>query len=442
MRLTRWSTLVIGLLLPVAAVSAVAAAPAASVAQPLANPVWLCRPGLVNNLCNQDLRGNPQTLTPDGRFVDHYPGGASTPLDATSVSASGSTSYESFGAPVNPAVDCFYVYPTVDTVSNPLLQVGSLPPTPQDQEMAVTLAQAARFSGLCRMFVPVYRQAPLTSHAVGALLGTSIDYSTGQMDIQQAWTDYWTNYNVDPVTHRHRGVVLLGHSQGSAVLARLIQQNIDGNSAVQPSLVSAILLGGNVAVPIGAAAGGGTDTASTFQYVPACQRASAAAVVPTGCVVAYSSYDLPAGQAPPSNGMGRNTAAGHQILCVNPSALLGGSANDSATTLDAYLPTRKLLNGNALNPNGSLGLVMLGFTPPDYPTGFAHYPATLTGQCSFKQDSSGNSTWLQVTGGDALFPASTKTSALGLHVVDYNVALGDLGNLVAAQSTAWLAAHR
>jgi hypothetical protein len=85
---------------------------------------------------------------------------------------------------------------------------------------------------------------------------------------------------------------------------------------------------------------------------------------------------------------------------------------------------------------------MLGSTPPDYPTGFARYPATLTGQCSFTQDSSGNSTWLQVTGGDALFPSSTKTSTVGLHVVDYNVALGDLVNLVSAQSTAWIAAHR
>jgi hypothetical protein len=438
----RWSTLIIGLALSVAGVSVLATAPAASVAQPLANPVWLCRPGLVNNLCNQDLHGNPQTLTPDGRFVNYYPSGASTPLDATSVSANGSTSYESFGAPVNPPVDCFYVYPTVDSVPNPLVQVGSIPPTPQDQEMAVTLAQVARFSGLCRMFVPAYRQAPLPALVVGAITGLPTDYSTGAMDIQQAWTDYWTNYNIDPVTKRHRGVVLLGHSQGSAVLEHLIQQNIDGNSAVQPSLVSAILLGGSIQVPIGAAAGGGTDTASTFQYVPACQRASASAAVPTGCVVAYSSYDLPAGQAPPSNGLVRNTAAGHQILCVNPSALMGGSASDSATRLDAYLPTRKLLNGDAVNPNGSLGVVMLGSTPPDYPTGFARYPATLTGQCSFTQDSSGNSTWLQVTGGDALFPSSTKTSTVGLHVVDYNVALGDLVNLVSAQSTAWIAAHR
>ena len=52
----------------------------------------------------------------------------------------------------------------------------------------------------------------------------------------------------------------------------------------------------------------------------------------------------------------------------------------------------------------------------------------------------GNASWLQITGGAALLPASSQTSLLGLHVMDYNVDQGDLFALLAAQSSAWLAA--
>lgn len=445
----RWSGVRTWLVAPAVAVAAVAGLlagtvsaaadnAAGSLAQPLAAPVWLCEPGMADNPCDQNVDGSPQLAGP---LVDHYPSGATTPLDATTVNADGTTSYQPYAAPHRPPVDCFYVYPTVDTLPNPLLQIGSIAPTPQDQEMAVTLAQLARFSDVCRLFVPVYRQAPLPELAASVLTGTNPDYRTGELDIQQAWTDYWNGANIDPVTHRHRGVILLGHSQGSAVLENLIQTDIDGNSAVQPWLVSAILLGGNVQVPIGAADGGGNDADATFQHVPACSRASVDDPVPTGCVVAYSSYDMPAGQSAPSDGLGHSTAAGHQVLCVNPAALLAGTPADAATGLDTYLPTERLLNGNVVDPNGSLALVLLGFTPTTYQTGYAHYSDALTGQCSFATDSTGNSTWLEISGDDGLFPSSAQSSALGLHVVDYNVALGDLVQLAGRQSVEWISAH-
>ena len=402
---------------------------------PLANPVWLCEPGMPNNPCDQDLAGNPQVLAPNDQLTDHYPSGATTTLDSTVVAADGSTGYQPYTAPHDPPVDCFYVYPTVDVLPNPLLQVGSLPPSAQDQEMAVTLAQVARLSHLCRLFVPVYRQVPLP----GLLLGAS--YATDLMDIGQAWTDYWTHHNIDPATHQRRGVILLGHSQGSAVLSQFIQSDVDNDPAVRASLVSAVLLGGNVQVPIGAPDGGGNDPASTFQHLPACQRSDPAAPIPVDCVIAYSSYDQPPGQILATNSVfGRNTAPGHEILCVNPAALLTGADPGSVTPLDAYLPTSHLLNGNILDPAGSLGLILLGFDLPSYPTGFARYPDTLRGQCASQTDASGNASWLQITGGAALLPASSQVSPLGLHVVDYNIDQGDLFALLAAQSSAWLAA--
>ncbi|WP_194908691.1 DUF3089 domain-containing protein [Catenulispora rubra] len=378
-----------------------------SVASPLAAPVWLCNPALANNLCGPTV---------------HYPSGK--PEDVGAVD-------EPFPIPSAQPVDCFYVYPTIDTLPNPLLQVGSLPPTPTDAEMAVTLAQAERFAGTCRMFVPVYRQAPLTEVALGLVLKSPADLATGEMDVAQAWQDYWTHDNVDPATGKRRGVILIGHSQGSADLITLMQNQIDGNAAMQRQLVGAYLLGGNVQVPVGKADGGGTDSGATFQHIPVCSNDTA-----FGCVVAYSSYNEPAGQAPGANAVfGQPTGAGYQIACTNPHALLAGAAPDSQQPLDSYLPSRQLVDGNALLPNGDLAVVAAGYTLPDVPAGFAHFRGELLGQCENQDGAS----WLELTDLGGLLPTSTQTSDLGTHVVDYNVALGDLTALAAQQAAAWAA---
>ncbi|WP_194893247.1 DUF3089 domain-containing protein [Catenulispora pinisilvae] len=383
------------------------ATPAPSVASPLAAPVWLCDPALASDPCGPTV---------------HYPSGKTEDVGAVD---------EPFQIPSAPPVDCFYVYPTIDTLPNPLLQVGSLPPTPTDPEMAVTLAQAERFAGTCRMFVPVYRQASLTEVALGLVLKSPADLATGEMDVAQAWQDYWTHDNVDPATGQRRGVILIGHSQGSADLITLIQQQIDGNAAMQRQLVGAYLLGGNVQVPTGQPDGGGTDAGATFQHIPLCSNDTR-----FGCVVAYSSYDEPAGQAPGATAVfGRPTAAGYQIACTNPHALLTGAAPDSQQPLATYLPSRQLVEGGALNPSGNLGLVGAGYTLPDVPAGFAHFRGELLGQCRNQDGAS----WLQLTDLGGLLPTSTQTSDLGTHVVDYNVALGDLTALAARQAADWAA---
>jgi hypothetical protein len=162
--------------------------------------------------------------------------------------------------------------------------------------------------------------------------------------------------------------------------------------------------------------------------------------MPTGCVVAYSSYDLPAGTHPdPGANPGRSKAAGHHVLCTNPAALLAGTPLDAQLELEAYLPTQQLLDGNLLIPNGQLSLLLIGWSFRNHPTGFTHYATQLQGQCESVDDSSGNASWL--TGQTDLFPPSGSSSGLGLHVVDYNVALGDLVALAAAQSNAWLLRH-
>ncbi len=56
--------------------------------------------------------------------------------------------------------------------------------------------------------------------------------------------------------NKGRGIVLIGHSQGSLMLEQLIKEQFDPNAALRKQLVSAMLLGGNVLVPEGQREGG------------------------------------------------------------------------------------------------------------------------------------------------------------------------------------------
>ena len=75
------------------------------------------------------------------------------------------------------------------------------------------------------------------------------DRALAYNDIVDAW-HYYLQHDNDG-----RGVVLIGHSQGSGVLTQLIRDEIDGKP-VQSTIVSALLLGTNVAVPRGKDVGG------------------------------------------------------------------------------------------------------------------------------------------------------------------------------------------
>jgi hypothetical protein len=413
---------------------------AAPIARPLAHPVWLCRPGMHANPCNQNLYGDPQVAVGGAPFEVTYPNdGKRTTLDATHVRASGTPIVEPYNAPDRPPVDCFYVYPTVDVVSNPVLPVGDLPPSATSTEMAATLSQVGRLTSLCRMFVPLYRQATLLQLAVNvAITHDPSAQQLGQNDIRQAWEQYWAHDNVDPVTHRRRGVVILGHSQGSTAAIDMIDADIDNDPVARGRLVSAVILGGQVQVPIGKLDGGGTDPASSFQHVPVCARSSSVAPLPTGCVVAFSSFDLPAGQSPGEGGFGRNGAPDHQIVCTNPRALLAGLPAAASVPLDTYLATQQLEAESALE--GTLLAPIFGYAPPDRPTGYVRYTGVLGGRCRHSGTAEDNATWFQVDNSAALFPRQA-ISSLGLHTVDFNVTQGDLVELISAQTFLWVFAH-
>jgi Protein of unknown function (DUF3089) len=349
------------------------------------NTVWLCRPGLPKNPCESSEA-------------------------TTVVSATGRTSRVSAAPAVDPKVDCFYVYPTV---SDQKTAVANLHVDPE--ERAIALNQASRFSQVCRVFAPMYRQATLSAIQTATSPGAksnAVKIDVGYQDVVAAWDDYLAHDNDG------RGVVLIGHSQGSGVLIRLMRSRIDTDPNERRLLVSAVILGGNVTVKAGSDAGG------DFTNIPACRSRTQ-----TGCVVAYSSF----AQAPPANSLfgrpgtgpraGQPNAAALQVLCVNPAAPSGGTA-----TLTLYFTTTKF--------PGLIGTVS-GPTP-SAPTPWVSYPGRYTARC----ETANGASWLQVTPlntpGDTR-PVVTQTlgPTWGLHLYDVNIALGDLVDLVKTQAQAF-----
>jgi hypothetical protein len=342
---------------------------------------WLCRPG-AQDACAVDL-------------------------SATVIAADGRMTREAFTPAKNPPIDCFYVYPTVslDPGGNSDMIAGP-------EEKNVARAQFARFGSVCRTFAPLYRQFTLTALR-GATAGKPVpaDRALGYNDVVDAWQDYLKH------DHHGRGVVLIGHSQGSGVLTQLIRNEIDGKP-IQSKIVSALLLGTNVAVP------SGKDVGGAFKNLPLCRAADQ-----TGCVVTYVSFrsTIP----PPANSrFGRVADAGMKAGCTHPAALGGGSA-----PLHAYLST----GTHAWLTSGA-----------KIETPFVSVPGLLSARCVANEQGS----YLEVTvnadpkdaraddiPGDVM-AAGKPNASWGLHLIDVHEAMGDLVTLVGKQAKVYAAKLR
>jgi pimeloyl-ACP methyl ester carboxylesterase len=344
-----------------------------------AKTVWLCKPGLAKNPCL-------------------------APLTTTLIDSDGPAGVERVRRARRPKVDCFYVYPTVS--GQPTVNANR---AIEAEQRAVARHQASRFSQVCRPFAPVYRQ--LTLAAVQDPAGIPAEAARrAYLDVRAAWREYLRRHN------RGRGVVLVGHSQGTYMLRELVAREIDRKPAVRRRLVSALLIGGNVLVRKGRRAGG------DFRNVPGCRRARQ-----TGCVIAYSLFsETPSADAR----FGRATtgfpgAGGDpskvEVLCTNPASLGGGSG-----VLRTLFRTERF--------PGLLGAVT--GDPPAAPTAWAALPGRYTARCR----NEGGASWLHVTPvpGDSRHTVSqTLGPAWGLHLYDMNLPLGNLVELVRRQSVAY-----
>jgi hypothetical protein len=284
--------------------------------------------------------------------------------------------------------DCFYVYTTVsEEVSlNSDLAI-------QKEESDIAVGQASQFSSMCNIWAPMYKQATKAALADGEAF-TSEVISTAYNSLLAAWKDYLAHDN-----HGHP-VIFIGHSQGAAMLIRLLRGQIDPSPRLRHKLVSAIILGGNVQVAKG------SDVGGSFKHIPTC-----AAPSDTGCVIAYSTFPSePAVNAVvgrPGQGVsiqsGQTKRAGLQVACVNPATFSSGVGD-----LVPMYPT--------------VVHQVVGVKTP-----WSAFPHLYTARCM----SRGGASWLQVDRRvpptqDLRLTVVSAGPAWGYHLDDLNLALGNL----------------
>jgi pimeloyl-ACP methyl ester carboxylesterase len=342
--------------------------------------MWACRPDISPSECDSDLSAS--LIAPDGTYA----------LEAHQVAE-------------EPAFDCFYVYPTV------LLSGAAQMVDFSDDGVKLVddalLTQGARFSSMCRMYAPLYRQVGLAS---GGTIVAGADPALGLEDVRAAFAYYLEHLN------QGRDFVLIGHSQGTSMLTQLAVRDIDPDDKadVRARLLSALLIGFAVEVPAGEKVGG------TFENLPLCS-----APAERGCVISYASFA--ADREPDDRArFGRTSKAGMEVACVNPALL----ANNTGRFRASYF--RKAIENASFFPDTPL--------PSDLPSPFAVYHDLFRGECAAKGDARFLRISLDADEGDARTPpwrqATVEGIGFGLHLVDYQIPMGDLLEAVRLQAEA------
>jgi hypothetical protein len=357
---------------------------------------WLCRPG----------RKDACTVN----------------LDATVVRGDGTTSVRPFKPAADPKIDCFYVYPTVSNDPTPNSDMN-----PGPEEISVIKQQFARFAEVCRTFAPMYRQVTLTALKAN-MFGkpmAGVDRALGYNDVKDAWNYYLEHDN------QGRGVVLIGHSQGSGVLTQLVKNEIDGKP-IQARIVSVILGGSRLQVPIG------KDVGGDFKSIPLCHSATQ-----VGCAMNFASFRAEA--PPPGNSLfGASSGAGMEAACVNPAALGGGKGE-----LHAYMASgaENIAAGNTDSEKPR------AWTDPPVAitTPFVEVPGMLSAECA--KDATGK-TYLSILtnpnlggkrttkySGDVVVGGQVQAN-WGLHLIDMNLTMGNLIDDVRSEGATYLKGGR
>jgi hypothetical protein len=350
-----------------------------------AKTIWLCKPGMAKDPCAPGL--------------------------STSVVSAASGKVVRTEHPkmqTRKRIDCFYVYPTVSDQKG-LTAIRRIDP----EERSIARFQAARYGQDCRVFAPMYRQVTLRGiSAQESSKVTPAMRAKGYGDVVAAWKEYLRKYN------HGRGVIFIGHSQGSFVLRQFLKNVVDPSVAARHRLVSAILLGGNVTVKKG------SNTGGDFKHIPACRRPGQ-----IGCVIAFSTF----GGNPPSNAIfgvpsGRGTLPakkGTVVLCTNPSVLAR-----TAPRITPIYPSVPFAPGTIIG----IATMAVGAPTYDVKTAWVSTPGAYRAACT-----QGRVRGLKITP----LGASPKLKAIpdatwGLHLTDANIALGQLVPVAREQGRNWL----
>lgn len=181
----------------------------------------------------------------------------------------------------------------------------------------LTKGQASAFNTVGQIWAPRYRQAHF-----GAFLTESDDATRA---INAAYHDVAAAFDAFLAANPSGPIILVGHSQGSLHLMRLMKEKIAGKPAAA-RIAAAYLAGWPVSITADIPAMG----------LPACQTAQQA-----GCILSWQSFAEPAETSPVTQAYARYRGltgadrTGTPMLCTNP--LTGRS--DSAAPASANLGT-------------------------------------------------------------------------------------------------------
>lgn len=342
-----------------------------------ADKMWLCRPDLPFDVCRGDAT-------------------------ATEMREDRTRAVVKAGPAARPSVDCFYVYPTVD---HDLLPGNHEVEEDKGSEARATLSQITPFNSVCSLYVPVYRQVTIGTYLFGKgeANGDGPRSEVAFSDVEDAFLHYMGRYN------HGRKVVLIGHSQGAGMIVHLLQRRFEHDPVMMSRLLLAMPIGGPVEVPRGAAVG------ATFDTIPLCTRQGE-----TGCVIAYQSRTAGGKVGKPAFA----PKPGNEIACVNPAAVgEAGVHRFSRSLFPLTKDSRPWLHG------------IEGVETP-----FVMLRGFYTGECKAGPDGYNYLSVATAPGtGDQRQSAVDLTEdrfngTLGLHVVDFQFAMGDLVDLVAQRA--------
>ena len=168
------------------------------------------------------------------------------------------------------------------------------------------------------------------------------------------WNDYLAHFN------KGRGVVLIGHSEGSYQLAQILISHIDQVPSVRKLLVSAVITGQDLPVY--------TSGFGPLKTIGPCRSDTQ-----TGCVIDYNAYS---GTPPSDAKFGRVPALlnGHRVqdICTNP-ADLGGGSGELISMYRTHLPTQQVA--------GSMVQGIFGAHAPTSSTPWVEYDGLYSARC-------------------------------------------------------------
>lgn len=340
-----------------------------------ADTVWICKPGQSDDLCAGTIDG--RTMPAPGQALGYT-------------------------RAQNPPVDCFYLYPTQSEQSTPNSNLDKDPVIRR-----VVVQQARMFSTVCNVYAPMYRQVTYN----GDQSHDSPDVEIAYASAKAAFEDFLKNYN------GKRGFIMIGHSQGSAHTARLIDEMVDPNPNLRRRFAGAFAPGANIYVPIGKNVGG------MYANIPACSEPGQ-----FGCLVAYSMYNGYPGDAPQFSNLKsgywiypseRPDPEKYEAVCADPSLLSGSPGRLSP-----------LLNNDYL----------LSVPAKETAAPWREFPEQVTSECARENGDH----WLNVDfapNADSFLSTMVATVASGnnYHVPEVNVAEANLLRIAASQSSGWAA---